>query len=170
MIRYLYLIILISLIATDSYSQEAKITMRKFEEGVTHITDIPNNKKYNIVKIGDNVWTSTSLRNNRYNDGKSIKRIYSSSDWLKTTEGAYGSCERSLVNNYGRVYNGYAIETKKLCPEGWRVARRIDYINLQKLLDTNDRLKDKYGYIIDTMEYDIKTPRVVRCIQETKEN
>ena len=47
---------------------------------------------------------------------------------------------------------------------------RIDYINLQKLLDTNDLLKSKYSYIVDTTEYDIKTPRVVRCIQETKEN
>jgi uncharacterized protein (TIGR02145 family) len=170
MIRYLYLIILISLILTDSYSQETKITVRKFEEGVTHITDIPNNKKYNIVKIGDNVWTSTSLWNRWYKDGKLIKRIYSSSDWLKTSEGAYGTSERSKENTYGYVYNGFAIETGKLCPDGWRVARRIDYINLQKLLDTNDLLKSKYSYIVDTTEYDIKTPRVVRCIQETKEN
>ena len=35
---------------------------------------------------------------------------------------------------YGKLYNGYAVATAKLCPTGWRVASDKDWLELEQFL------------------------------------
>ena len=42
--------------------------------------------------------------------------------------------ENNMLNNnkYGKLYNGYAVATGKLCPKGWRVATDKDWKELEQ--------------------------------------
>lgn len=46
--------------------------------------------------------------------------LYGDIKWNSSTYGVYRIKSISKKNSYGYVYNGYAVETEKLCPSGWR--------------------------------------------------
>ena len=78
------------------------------------ITDIDGNK-YDIVKIGEQVWTAENLKTTKYNDGWEIVNIM-----------APGNDEDSIPV-YGRLYTWYVIDGGKMCPEGWHVPTDSDW-------------------------------------------
>lgn len=90
---------------------------------------------YKTVRIGDQVWTARNLDVTRYNDGTAIPYVTSDEDWLQAGEDKMGA--RCFYNNdpelrkiYGTLYNWYAIDTKKLAPEGWHVPTNEEWNEL----------------------------------------
>lgn len=99
-----------------------KITIEKLTN--SQIKDIDGNI-YNTIIIGAQTWLKENLKTTRYNDGTSIPHVTDHNAWRQRTEGAY--CNWNNIannheeNNHGRFYNFYAVETGKLCPNGWHV-------------------------------------------------
>lgn len=86
------------------------------------ITDADGNV-YATVKIGEQCWTVSNLNTSKLNDGTSIPNVTVQDDWFDlTTPGwSYYNNDAALGSVHGKLYNWYAIETAKLCPEGWHV-------------------------------------------------
>lgn len=83
---------------------------------------------YKTVKIVNQTWMAENLRTTSYNDGTEIPNLTNIEDWWfvkKIRFGAY--CNYNNTDNldtiatYGRLYNWYAIDEDKLCPQGWHV-------------------------------------------------
>lgn len=82
---------------------------------------------YRIVKIGTQFWMAENLAAKYYLSGEEIPQ-YSSvqqATWKALTTGAchvYGDNEQDLLPLYGRLYNGYAVQSDQgLAPEGWEI-------------------------------------------------
>ncbi len=95
------------------------------------VTDDDGNL-YMAIKIGDQVWMVENLRTTKYNDDTDILNITEDSQWRNATSGAYSWYDNEESNGeiYGALYNWFAVETGKLCPEDWRVASDDDWTEL----------------------------------------
>jgi uncharacterized protein (TIGR02145 family) len=83
---------------------------------------------YDIVEIGGKCWFADDLRTQNYTNGDEIPNILSTSTW-DTGTGAWSVYEGYEYN--GNVYNWYAVlDPRGLCPTGWHVPSRQDYIDL----------------------------------------
>ena len=95
---------------------------------------------YATVQIGDQCWFAENLRSENYRNGDAIPANLDVDAWTSATTGAtciYGEgespCESNSPNaddcnedwslgEYGRLYNGYAVNDERLlCPNGWHV-------------------------------------------------
>lgn len=88
---------------------------------------------YSTVVIGNQEWFAENLRTTNYNDGTPIPNVTSNIDWSNLTSGAYAwynNDEAKIKNNYGALYNWYAVETGYLCPTGWHVPTGAEWITL----------------------------------------
>lgn len=96
------------------------------------VKDIDGNE-YKTVKIENQVWMTENLKTTKLNDGTFIPNITDNAQWIKLTTSGYcwfDNNEAKYKNNYGALYNWYAINTNKLCPVGWHVASEDDWIEL----------------------------------------
>ncbi len=88
------------------------------------IIDIDGNH-YNPVTIGSQVWMNRNLKTTRLNDGTSLSTITDDNEWFSLTSPAFcwynNDRDLAIDNDYGVLYNWYAVETEKLCPDGWHV-------------------------------------------------
>jgi uncharacterized protein (TIGR02145 family) len=91
---------------------------------------------YDVVVIGDQCWFAENLRTENYNDGTAIPNETDDSTWEWLTTGAQCSYqnEDSNIATYGRLYNGYAVNTGKLCPTGWHVPTDAEWTALTDTL------------------------------------
>ncbi len=103
------------------------------EDPLQPVYDLDGNK-YTVIKIGNQYWLKENLRTTQYNDTTAIATGLTDSDWKQTKKGAYAVYENNMLNNnkYGKLYNGYAVATGKLCPKGWRVATDKDWKELEQ--------------------------------------
>jgi uncharacterized protein (TIGR02145 family) len=123
---------------------------KKNDELPVPVSDIDGNT-YKTIKIGGKTWMAENLRTTRYNDGTEIQLITEGSRWRDATEGGYcwynNSEETSFREKYGALYNSYVIAKGNICPEGWSVPTKEDWLKLREDLgDTTTgggRLKDK---------------------------
>jgi uncharacterized protein (TIGR02145 family)/prepilin-type N-terminal cleavage/methylation domain-containing protein len=78
---------------------------------------------YGIVAIGDQCWFAENLRATKYNDNIEIPNIINNTEWNNATTGAYSwyGNDEAGHGDYGLLYNWHAVNTGKLCPDGWRV-------------------------------------------------
>jgi uncharacterized protein (TIGR02145 family) len=109
---------------------------KKDEKPPGLVTDIEGST-YKTVKIGTQVWMAENLKTTRYNDGTDIPLITDGTIWGKmTTPGYcwYNNDEASFKDIYGALYNGFAIDTGKLCPVGWHVPGKEELENLRDFL------------------------------------
>lgn len=99
------------------------------------VTDIDGNV-YNVVQIGTQCWMKENLKTTRYNDGTAIPGGLNNTQWQTTTNGAYAIYNDNLANNaiYGKLYNGYAVQTGKLAPAGWHIPTEAEWIMLVNFL------------------------------------
>lgn len=107
-------------------------TCNKSEMNTDIITDIDGNVYHTII-IGEQVWISKNLRTTRFNDGTNIPNVLHGTEWSGMSTPAYCwfNNDDSLYRiTYGGLYNWYAVNTGKLCPEGWRVPDESDWIRL----------------------------------------
>src|SRR5690554_3004300 len=79
---------------------------------------------YKTVIIGNREWMAENLRTTKFNDGTEIPNVTSRSAWTNLSTPGYCWYENDrekYAQPYGAMYNWYAVETGKLCPEGWKV-------------------------------------------------
>jgi uncharacterized protein (TIGR02145 family) len=119
----------------------------KPEKRIT-VYDVEGNL-YNAVVIGTQVWMAENLRTTKFNDGTPIPLVTNDRSWSSLSTPAYcwyDNDEASNMGTYGALYNWYAVDSKKLCPAGWRVPTDHDWNNLKSYIYQNGhRYKDIGG-------------------------
>jgi uncharacterized protein (TIGR02145 family) len=100
------------------------------------ITDIRDNNVYKIVTIGNQVWMAENLR---YSGD--IPQVIDNEAWEliainETREPAwcYYDNNPSFNNQYGKLYNWYAVHTGTLCPPGWHIPSHAEWEQLSDFL------------------------------------
>ena len=82
-----------------------------------------------------------NLRISKFNDGTAIPLIKSYSEWAALSTPGYcfygNMTNPDSIKGFGALYNWYAVDTKKLAPEGWRVPTDDDWKMLEKYLAGN---------------------------------
>ena len=108
------------------------------------IKDVDGNK-YKTVTIGNQVWMKENLKTTRYNDGSEIPLVTDYDLWTELTTPAFCWYGNDSTNKevYGALYNWYAVETKKLCPEGWHVPADSEWVKLKDFLGESGIAGDK---------------------------
>jgi uncharacterized protein (TIGR02145 family) len=100
------------------------------------VSDIDGNS-YKTIVIGKQTWMAENLRTAKYNDNTVIPNETSNSAWTSLSTAA--QCTYNTNNDtlliYGRYYNWYAVESKKLCPLGWHVPTDFEWNIMVKYLD-----------------------------------
>ena len=97
------------------------------------IADIDGNV-YQTVRIGSQIWMKENLRTTRLNDGTPIRNITDEAGW-RTADGpaftVYSNSHEGLIANYkeeyGLLYNGHAVASGKIAPDGWHVPTREEW-------------------------------------------
>ena len=100
-----------------------------------------DNYPYRTIKIGDQWWMAENLRTTRYSDGTPIPHVTGNSNWVRLRTPAYtwyNDDQANMGAHYGALYNWYAVNTGKLCPDGWRVPTDADWANMMNYLVDND--------------------------------
>lgn len=95
------------------------------------VTDVDGNG-YHAVTIGSQVWMVENLKAARYNDRTPIALVTDNKIWSNLTTPGYCWLDNNSTNkdNYGALYNWYAIDTGKLAPIGWHIATDVEWIKL----------------------------------------
>lgn len=92
---------------------------------------------YDTVRINNQIWFTENLKTTTLNSGDIIYFVSTLDIWHKISGPAYcyygNKSEYSEV--YGLLYNWYAASHPNLCPDGWRVPTREDWIELKDYLD-----------------------------------
>ena len=98
----------------------------------TQLIDIDQNI-YPVLEIADEFWTTQSLKTKTYRDGTPIPYVEDPIEWENLTTGAwrYVNDDPSTEENYGLLYNFYAVNNPKgLAPEGSRIPSYADFLHL----------------------------------------
>lgn len=96
------------------------------------VTDHDNNT-YNTITIGEEIWFAENLKTTKYNDGSAIPPIKDNTVWKDLNSPAYCWYENdslTYMDRYGALYNWYAVNTGKLCPDGWHMPDELEWLNL----------------------------------------
>lgn len=104
------------------------------------IYDIDDNI-YQTVTIGDQVWMRENLRVTRFNDGENIPYVFENLKWEENSSAAYcwiKSYDDEFGFTFGALYNGYAVNSEKLCPVGWHVPDDEDWQTLINYLGNDE--------------------------------
>lgn len=93
---------------------------------------------YTTVIIGTQEWLTSNLKTTTYNDENEIPNVTLSADWKSLTTPAFCWYDNSAgqKDTYGGLYNWYAVNTGKLCPTGFHVPTRDEWIALRTFLGT----------------------------------
>lgn len=99
---------------------------------------------YHTTLIGKYRWMTENLKTTRYNDGSHLSCIKDHESWFISDSAAY--CyyhnNESFADTFGILYNWYAVNTGKLCPEGWRVPSDEEWMNIEGSVDSRYKAGD----------------------------
>ncbi len=107
--------------------------------GKYEFKDDRDGKNYKWAKIGTQIWMAENLAyvpsDNNFIHPQQIKE---SNSWSKVKAPAYCFYNDDISNysSYGVLYNWYAVESGKLCPEGWHVPSQNEWDILVQYLTT----------------------------------
>jgi uncharacterized protein (TIGR02145 family) len=110
-----------------------------------NVRDVDGNK-YNIVKIGTQVWLKENLKTTRYRNGDIIgtttpATLVIEGESTPRYQWAYDGKEINVLV-YGRLYTWYvATDVRKICPTGWHVPDDKEWTILTSYLTSAG-----YGY------------------------
>ena len=145
-----------------SYGNEVSFTTTNAVYG-NGLTDASGNT-YQSVIIGTQEWMAENLRTSKYADGTSIPNVKDQNLWREQADtfnlrgpavGAWCHYlnDSQYDSTYGKLYNGFAVETEKLCPIGWHVPTVTEWTVLIDYLAANGHdgkegvaLKSTYGW------------------------
>jgi len=107
------------------------------------VKDIDGNV-YRTVEIGKYRWMAENLKTTRYNNGDEIPLVTEQSVWIRLNNGAYSPYKNgiSYAETFGFLYNWHAVNSGKLCPEGWRVPGDEEWKELEGIADTEYGIGD----------------------------
>lgn len=96
------------------------------------VKDIDGNI-YKTVTIGNQIWMVENLRTTKFNDGVPIPMVTDNNSWKKLSTPGFSWYDNNpaLGKTYGAIYNGYVVESGKVCPSGWMVPTSKDWDELQ---------------------------------------
>ena len=91
---------------------------------------------YQTIIINDQEWMAENFKSSKLNDGSTIPYSYENTSWLNIKSPSYCiyNHDSKFRDQFGYLYNGYTIETNKLCPTGWHVPIKADFEKLNELL------------------------------------
>jgi len=76
-----------------------------------------------------------NLKVTKYNNGEEIPVITDNTEWNSLSYGAlcnYNNTENvDSINVYGKLYNGFAVQTGNLAPEGWHIPSQAEWLELE---------------------------------------
>lgn len=104
-----------------------------------------DNNVYPLVQLGEQLWMAENLKTITYNDKMSISLETDDFIWENMTSPAYcwyDNDQKKYGDQYGALYNWYAVDTKKICPAGWHVPSDDEWTKLSDYLIANG-----YGYL-----------------------
>ncbi|HQK71916.1 MAG TPA: FISUMP domain-containing protein [Bacteroidales bacterium] len=91
-------------------------------EEPVYFVDPRDNRQYQIVKIGKQVWMAENLVATKFNDGTEIPEVVDKIEWTRLVTPAYCWYDNhEAYSKYGALYNWQAVSSGKLCPVGWHV-------------------------------------------------
>lgn len=96
-------------------------------------TDSRDGRLYKMVNIGNQIWMAENLKATKLNEGTSIPNVTDEDEWGELTSSAYCiifNDTDDIPDTYGHLYNFHAVNTGKLCPEGWHVPTSDDWTQL----------------------------------------
>jgi uncharacterized protein (TIGR02145 family) len=95
-----------------------------------------DNNEYETVTIGTQIWIKENLKVTHYNDRSTITLNSSDAGWSNSTTGSFCWYANNETNKniYGALYNWNAVNSGKLCPEGWRIPTDADWTILTDYL------------------------------------
>lgn len=107
------------------------------------VTDMEGNV-YETVKIGGHEWMIENLRTKHLSDEDELAYVYDGLEWQNTSVPAYTyyNNNEDYALTHGALYNWYAVNTRKLCPDGWRVPTDDDWKKLEGKVDSNFGIGD----------------------------
>jgi|GEM_PF-2983638 len=126
------------------YARIEYFEVRAGKSGKTTHTGAPINQRYySEVRIGNQVWMGENLNVSRFRDGEPVPHAKTKEEWTKAGENkqpAWCYYENSPANEkeYGKLYNWYAVNTGKLCPDGWRIPTSKEWSDLQDYLNDGE--------------------------------
>lgn len=129
------------------------------------VKDIDGNE-YKTVTLGLQTWMAENLRTTKYNDNTTIENVFDSltvyvrieqntiygfASYNNTYDTIIKGIQTSYINShnedtiikFGRLYNSIAVNTEKLCPEGWKVPSIDDWYQLNYYIKANPELYGK---------------------------
>lgn len=120
------------------------------------VSDIDGNI-YKTIIIGSQEWLAENLKTTKYNDGTTISHKPNNDDWNNSSIGAYAWYNNDISNKdeYGALYNWYAVDTEKLCPIGWRVPSHEDWQILEGMVDSKFGVGDNEWSDRDCRGHDV---------------
>ncbi len=141
------------------FSCEPKVTPKKTNSVSFSTVKDKCGNSYNAIRIGSQTWMVDNLKTVRYSDNVFDKNHQLVSDSLRTLFPLDSSIlYRSPVNkdgvsyypdtlayywryqggasqrDFGRLYTGYVVETRNVCPQGWHVPTESDWEKLMTFL------------------------------------
>lgn len=111
-------------------------------------TDVDGNI-YHSVKIGEQTWLTANLSVTRLNDGTPLWNAEQyqqhcdsglcppPNEVLPPMQFAYPNKDKELQALYGLYYNWKAVESGKLCPQGWHIPSKAEWDQLINFLGEN---------------------------------
>ena len=109
--------------------------------------------RYDIIKIGNQIWMSENLKTTKFQDGTPLDNTGQTTNAVWAAASTTGSTKYwGLVNGttantqtYGLVYNQFAVTgsttgataSNNLCPSGWHVPTSAEFATLVTTLGTN---------------------------------
>ena len=112
----------------------------KKEDNLESTTPIDSDgNTYRLAKIGTQYWMIDDLKTTKYNDGTPIPYIIDNGQWGIVTTGAYCYYENdpAYKDYFGILYNWNAVNSGKLCPRGWHVPSKNEWMTLENYLIEN---------------------------------
>jgi uncharacterized protein (TIGR02145 family) len=99
------------------------------------VTDIDGNN-YKTIEIGNQIWMAENLKVTKFNDSTPITYQNNNLSWNRDTTAAYCNYNGATTSNeYGSLYNWYAVNTGNLCPKGFHVSSESDWEELNLYLN-----------------------------------
>jgi uncharacterized protein (TIGR02145 family) len=122
---------------STNYNPATKTVQINVGKAIT-VTDI-NGNIYHTLTIGNQVWMLENLKTTKYNDNTDISNVTDNAAWSALTTPGYCWYNNEAANkdSYGALYNWYAINSGKLCPAGWHVPTKEDFMTLEVYLISN---------------------------------
>ena len=94
---------------------------------------------YETITIGTQEWLKTNLKATKFNDGTPIPNVTLATEWKGLSTPAYCWYDNATSNKeiFGGLYNWHTVNSGKLCPSGFHVPSRDEWITLKTFLGNN---------------------------------